>query len=384
MHIAFVTPEYPLLRSGGIGTSIRNLARALARRGHRVSVVGWGTAGAFDDGGVRIRFLSRPHLPKTGWLVSGLCLQRELRRMVRDEGLDVIEAPDWCGISAGLRPGCPVVVRCNGSAVYFADLMRERVRPSVRLTEWLALKQADSITAVSLFTASRTASLFRLTAVPQVIPNGVDLGEHRPGDAGSGDRGLVLFVGTLVRKKGIIDLCRAFSAVAARRTDARLLIVGRDTPDRATHSASMWEVCRAQLSPEAAARTEYLGEKPAAAIARYRRRASIVALPSYAEALPLAWLETMAASRPLVGYDTPWARELVSDRESGLLVRPGDVDGLAAAILELLDDAALRLRLGTAARRVVEAGFSSQRVADLSVAWYESVTAHRPAGPVSP
>src|ERR1035437_2095202 len=174
MHIGFLTTEYPPLPSGGIGTSMQNLARELTRVGHRITVLGWGHAVEFEDQGVRVRFLKRALLPRTGWLVARLALRRELRRLVLEEGLRLVEAPDWCGLSAGLRPGCPVVLRCHGTAVYFGHLLNEAVRPTVRWAERLALAGADDVAAVSQYTADITARLFRLSRPITVIPNGID------------------------------------------------------------------------------------------------------------------------------------------------------------------------------------------------------------------
>ena len=129
MHIAFLSNEYPPLPSGGIGTSVQTLARALVAAGHQVTVLGWGHATAFTDAGVTVRVLGTTAVPKMGWLLNRRRLQVELNRMVREEALAIVEAPDWCGPAAGLRLACPLVIRCHGSATYFADLLGERVAP---------------------------------------------------------------------------------------------------------------------------------------------------------------------------------------------------------------------------------------------------------------
>ena len=103
MHVCFLTPEYPPLDSGGIGTSIRNLGRALVRSRHRVTVLGWGREARFDDQGVSIRFLKGPPIPKTGWAWMRVALQREANRLGSEEALDIVEAPDWGGMTAGMH-----------------------------------------------------------------------------------------------------------------------------------------------------------------------------------------------------------------------------------------------------------------------------------------
>src|SRR3954454_9434256 len=135
MHIGFLTTEYPPMPSGGIGTSIRSLARALVTHGHQVTVVGWGRDCAFEDEGVQVQFLPETRIPKTGWLLNRKSAASRLNGLVRDAGLDIVETHDWCGPSAGMQLDCPLVIRCHGSAVYFAHLLKEGVRPSIRWAE---------------------------------------------------------------------------------------------------------------------------------------------------------------------------------------------------------------------------------------------------------
>ena len=377
MHVAFLTTEYPPAVSGGIGTSIRTLARALVRLGHRVSVVGWGSNQQFDDRGVSVRLADRWSPARTGWLMNRLRLQRELRRMVHHEGLDVVEAPDWCGMSAGIRPGCPVMIRCNGSAVYFGDLLGQPVRASVKRAEWLALHQASAVAAVSRFAASRTQVLFGLNEPIELIPNSVDVTQFPATNLSEAQDGTILYLGTLALKKGVLDLCRAFNEIAARRRDARLVLVDRDSADRDHHLTSVWSTCAAALTAEAKARVEYLGPRPNHDVQDCIRRAVVCVFPSYAEALPVSWLEVMACGRPIVAYDIGWASELIADGEAGLLVPRGDVAGLAAATIRILDDPAMAPKLGAFARRRVEERFADGRVADISAAWYERAIARR-------
>jgi glycosyltransferase involved in cell wall biosynthesis len=73
-------------------------------------------------------------------------------------------------------------------------------------------------------------------------------------------------------------------------------------------------------------------------------------LSSRSEGAPLSVLEAMAAGLPVVASDVGGVAELVVDGETGLLVPPGDPDRLAAALARVLDDRALRERLGAAGR----------------------------------
>lgn len=370
MNIGFLANEYPPLRSGGIGTSVQNLARALVRDGHRVSVIGWAGEESFDDHGVRVHMVGASRVPKTGWLLNRRRARRALCELARGDGLDVVEAPDWCGPSAGLSLPCPLVVRCHGSATYFAHLEGGSVRASVRWAERLALGGADAIGAVSRFAGDLTRRLFALRRPVATLANGIDLERFTAADPAAVEPDTVLYLGALVRKKGVLDLGPIFSRVVERRPRARLLLLGRDCPDPRSGQPSTWALVRERLSPAARKRAEHLGTRPYHQVQDVLRRAAVCLYPSYAEALPLAWLEAMACARPVIAYDIGWAPEVIVDGEDGLLLRRGDVGGFAAAVVALLADPARGARLGAAARATVETRFAAPVVARQSVRWY--------------
>ena len=103
------------------------------------------------------------------------------------------------------------------------------------------------------------------------------------------------------------------------------------------------------------------------------RRAAVCVFPSYAEALPLSWLEAMACGRPVAAYDVGWAPELVRSGEDGLLVPLGKTRALAEAVAAVLSDPALGRSLGEAARARVETDFSADSVARRTAEWYASL-----------
>lgn len=373
MHVVFLTNEYPPLPSGGIGTSIRNLARALVAGGHRATVIGMGAGAEFEDQGVAVRFVAETRAPKVGWLWDIRRMERELNALVRCEHADIVEAHDWGGVAVGLRPRCPLLIRCNGSDTYFAHLLHKKVRPSVRWAEMLALKGADDVIAVSRFTANVTRRLFRLRREIGVIHNGIDAARFSPAQASDTEPNTILYFGSLLRKKGVIDLCRIFSSVVAKHPAARLLLVGRDSKDHQTGVPSTWTLCRELLSPATLAQVEYLGVKPYDEVQEFVRRATLCVFPSYAEAFPLSWLEAMACAKPVVAYDIGWASEVIEPGTSGVLVPASDREALATAICRLLSAPDERRRLGAAARERVATHFTSEVIARKSIKRYECV-----------
>jgi len=95
----------------------------------------------------------------------------------------------------------------------------------------------------------------------------------------------------------------------------------------------------------------------------------VVVLPSLITAsgrrdgIPVALMEAMAFARPVVASAVSGIPELVEHERSGLLVDPDDDDSLTAALARLAGDTALRLRLGAAGRRRIEAEFEVDRSA---------------------
>jgi len=202
----------------------------------------------------------------------------------------------------------------------------------------------------------------------------VDVVRFRPGRADEVEPDTVLYFGTMVRKKGVLDLGPIFSEVVRRHPAARLRLVGRDSRDRQTGAASTWELLAASLSPAARVRTEYLGDRPFLEVHQHVRRAAVCLFPSYAEALPLAWMEAMACGRPVAAYDVGWAPELVRSGEDGILVPLGKASSLAGAVAAVLADPALGRSLGEAARARAESAFSADAVARRTAEWYGSLT----------
>lgn len=368
MHIGFLTTEYPPLPSGGIGTSIRNLGRALVEQGHRVSVIGWGKEASFLDSGVNVQMLPAAKITHMGWISNRIIVVRHINRLVVDEGLQIVESPDWCGLSAGMQLRCPVVIRCNGSDSYFSQILKYPLKFRNWLPEMMALHTARDIASVSQFTASVTREKFRLKKHIQVIPNGIDIRNFEPSFSKVG--ATVLYFGTLIRKKGALDLPKIINQVSQKKKSAKFLLAGGDAPDRLSGNPSTWEMINSELSPSAKNKTFYLGKLPYDEIVSLIREAAVCIFPSYAEALPLSWLEAMACGKPIVAYDFGWSPEVVDHNKTGVLVPLRETQEFSEAVVRLLNSADFRREMGEGARKKAVKEFSSERVAKLSLEWY--------------
>ena len=125
MQIAFLTPEYPHPKtgsSGGIGTSIKNLAIGLLSEGCSVRVLVYGQKedAFFDDNGIFIQQIQNVKFKGLSWYLTRKKIQKIINQLYYEKGIDIVEAPDWTGITSFIQPEkCPIVIRLNGSDTYF-------------------------------------------------------------------------------------------------------------------------------------------------------------------------------------------------------------------------------------------------------------------------
>lgn len=365
MKICYQCNEYPPAPHGGIGTSVQTLARALTERGHTVTVVGLYPLPAsreYRDGEVRVIQLAITPTPKAGWILDRLRVRRCLRGLAAAGELELVEAPEWQGIAWPPAGSVPTVIRFNGSTVTFRRLLGKKSPRLIYSLERRGLAAANGYIAVSRFIARETASDFGLReeAIP-VIPNAIDLSRFSPPAFASRERALVVCVGTVTEKKGVVSLMRAWPRVVARCPWARLAVVGKDGRHEAT-GRSLIAVLQEMLPAEVAPTVTFTGAVPHADVHAWLRRAALAVYPTFVEALPLTWLEAMATATPIVGSRLGPGEDLIEHRESGLLCDPRYVDDLAGRIAECLEQPELQTRLGLAGRRRAEEQFSTEVV----------------------
>ena len=386
-----VTQFYPPV-VGGQEQHVRNLAQALAGRGHVVEVVTIavdGREGTVLDGPVPVHHvhtvaqhlpslysdLGRPHAVPT----VDPQLRAGIRRILDAGSFDVIHAHDWsinsavgparrsrtplvltqheyshvCATKRMMRRGevCPgptllACLRCasaqHGSIVGPAVVFANRGASGMRR------RHIDTFVPVSSEVAVRTdlPGRSRYEIIPNFIPDDLLLDEAVPHPDGP-----IVFVGDLSRDKGIEVLIDAY-----RRLDQcpRLLLAGRMLVDPPLDLPS---------------RVEWLGVLDHDAVMALVRSASVVVVPSIVpDCCPTVVLESMAAGRPVVAAASGGIVDLVQDGVTGTLVPPGDAAALATALSSVLanhDTAALMGQRALDRSRVFTASAVVQRIESL-------------------
>lgn len=380
MHICFLTPEYPhpnIGTSGGLGTSIKNLATQLAARDFEVSVVVFGKekSAVFIENTITFHILKQQRHTFLGFYINRKFIAKYLNRLIEKEGVNLIEAPDWTGITAFMKLDAPLVIRIHGSDAYFCHLDRRKQKKKNYFFEKLALKGATAVTSVSAFAAELTRSIFNLEDDITVIPNGIDINKFEPHPE-TEIPARVLYFGSLIRKKGVLELPDIFNKINREKPDVEFVFAGKDVVDiftgKSTHALIV-----SGLNESTRFKTVFLGELSYEAIQNEIAKATVVVLPSYAEALPMSWLEAMAMEKALVTSNIGWAEEMMIDGVTGYTVSPDDHDAYMTAVLLLLEDPQLRKVLGKQAREYVVQHFSTQKTIAQNMAFYEEIMAKK-------
>jgi glycosyltransferase involved in cell wall biosynthesis len=177
---------------------------------------------------------------------------------------------------------------------------------------------------------------------------------------------LVVFASRLLQEKGLLYFVEAAHSLKAKGNPARFALVGE--PDPGNPSSVTGE----QLAQWEREGLEVWGFR--ADMAEVFRACHVVCLPTYRrEGIPKVLIEAAAGGRPIVTTDTPGCRDVVVNGLNGLLVPPRDASALAAALEQLLGDAALRSRMGEAGRARAENEFSMAKVNGETLGLYDTL-----------
>jgi glycosyltransferase involved in cell wall biosynthesis len=318
VKVLVLTTSYPRYEGDSAGRFVADAVERISARGVDVAVVSpadfrhYGIAyGHGVVANLRRRPLLAAYLP-----AMQLNFRRAAREAARDA--DLVHAHWLPSGGVALSLGKPFLLQVWGTDMEIARRLPLLARP--------ILRAAAVVVAPSTALAAEAERLGAHDV--RVIPSGVDIPASVPEPD---EPPHVLFAGRLSREKGILELVEA--------ADGLPLVVAGDGPLRDRVPGALGMLPHEELLP-------------------LYGRAAVVACPSRREGFGVVCAEAMAHGRPVVAGAVGGLLDLVVDGETGLLVEPGDVAGLRAALERLLGDAELRARLGAAAR-----GFASERLA---------------------
>jgi len=388
LTVALVAGEDP--GWGGIGSYTGILASGLRDLGLQVHLIlrGWEQDCRSVEDGVVVH---RVTVPEPSWrrgteaVVSRLFVAREslvfsarvgrlLARLAREEGVAVVEAPEFHapGIVAALRARLssrpPAVVVRLHTPSYLTTRMDDEPRThDVRACELLELASVRAAGVVTSPSAAMAAEVARRWRIDRegiiVVPNPVDAELFEPGGEPE-EQNTILVTGRIEPRKGQHVVVEALPAIRRDVRGARVRLVGADgSPD--LDGISPVQRLRRRVA-ELGLESEALivdPPRPRADLPSVYRSAAVCAVPSSFDNFPYTCLEAMACGRPVVATNAGGPAEMIDSGRDGVLIPADRPAALAQAVVELLHDPARRRRLGEAARAKVLQSFSTPSVA---------------------
>lgn len=363
MNILMITTDFPPV-PGGISAHVYELAKALVRAGHMVSVVARQVS-VTDPARETIDGID---LYRIRYRSPGFLYGLQITKFVK--GLMPTIEPDLIHIHA-MRPlewfnikSIPLVYT-NHTSGYLKRLKRGGFRRMFQLKRLFKKTQ--------LFLAPSRELLetpFDISAAKVFISNGVDGERYKRSSLQRAkirvelgleeDDIMCLVTRRLVWKNGMIYLAQAAKDVDDERV--KFVVIG-DGPERQNVEDEFVKNC--------ADRVTFLGSKKHDEIINYYSAADFSVLPSLMEATSISGLEAMAAGLPLVGTRVGGIPELITDGVNGYLCKPADPNDLAEKIKLLLSQD--MNEIGNQSRKRVECDFDWQKIAEKTVQAYRTV-----------
>ena len=249
----------------GIATSIKNLAVALVNKGIMVSVYVYQQTedAIYKEEGVTIHLIKTRSFKFATFYKYRKFLQNYLNKEIVTHNIDIIEAPDWTGITAFMKLKAPLVVRFHGSDAYFCKLDNRKQKFKNYVFEKLALKKAKAYIAPTTFAGIETAKIFGLKPTKiKTIHYGLQLDHFENLNPNNFKSNSLLYIGTIIRKKGVFELAEIFNKVVDKKPLATLTLIGGDASDIKTGEKSTYNLIEKVFTNEALKQVSYLGKVP--------------------------------------------------------------------------------------------------------------------------
>lgn len=250
-----------------------------------------------------------------------------------------------------------------------------------RLEKWLirkTLEAADAVVALSgwwkTFIHEEISPKIRVAVIQNTVDHEfANLLLMNLDEEAVRDPDMVLFVGSVGERKGVLDILRAVPGVCADHPKVRFVFAGRvDNSDEHKRIEKMI----ADLGIQQA--VTFLGNVTGQAKMDLFMKASIFLLPSHGENFPYAVLEAMGAGLPVVSTPVGAIPELVEEGVNGFLIRVGDVDAMTNRVVRLLKDKDLRNLISVENKKKIRGGYMPEEaMMKFAAVYYQALGEYR-------
>jgi N-acetyl-alpha-D-glucosaminyl L-malate synthase BshA len=355
---------------GGSGVVATELGKHLAERGHEVSFVSYDTPLRLSDLPPRVSYheIEIEQYPLLKHFPYTLALASKLAEVVRMKNLDILHAHYAIPFGAAALLARQIVAPEKQlkvvTTLHGTDITLVGNNASFKPVTKLAIEDADAVTVVSQFLRDETARQFGTQRELHVIYNFVDPDRHGVGHCPCmrahccPSRKTIMHISNFRPVKRLRDVVRIFARI--NETVPSCLILVGDGPDAPVAVETAAELGVSE-------RLHFIGVVDD--VAPLLRSADLLLLPSSTESFGLVALEAMASGVPVVASAVGGLPEVVVQGECGYLAPVGDIEQMARYGASILQDEALRTRLGSAGRKRARERFHYR----LIVPQYESL-----------
>jgi glycosyltransferase involved in cell wall biosynthesis len=262
----------------------------------------------------------------------------------------------------------------NSSSQSLRDKVATRLMNHLGILEKKTAQNATLIVTISNYSLQKIEQYYCIDKEKvRIVPNGVDTEKFKPASnsaetrkqLGIGGEPIVLFVGSLIPRKGVLLLVEAAKKIVKEHVDTKFLLVG-DGPLRGQLDCALKE---SSLTNNFV----FLKNVKDGLLPSIYNCANVFVLPSIQEGQGIVLLEAQASGLPVVASDIGGVNEVVRNGVTGLLAEKGNAESLADCILKVLSDEAFSERLGLAGRTFVSENFTWELCAKRMLDVYHSV-----------
>jgi len=267
----------------------------------------------------------------------------------------------WAAVCAAKRYHIPCVVTYQGTDVH--TILAHRLKG------WQLCRDSFQLANLNLPVSRALENILRLHAQPtgrcEVLLRGVDQTRFYPSSQLSAEP-RVLFVGDIMKAKGVFDLLLAWAQVKRACPNASLTMVAS-----ADHTKGLFSRAMRSLGVERS--ITLTGPLPHPALANLMRQSRLLCLPSHGEGTPNCVMEALSCGLPVVATRVGGIPDIVEHDKTGLLIDKGDVEGLAASLVTLLRDPRRCARMGQAAHAFARVRLDARKTVNRLVELYDEL-----------
>ena len=381
MNILYSCSEYPPFRNGGIGSSTKIVAEEMAKRGHKIFVVGYYTdltnkeSEEVINGVHLLRFnlgyrrgrvrqnlfygLNKLHL-------AGFFIQRELDwfeckidDLIIKKKIDLLELTDYYGFNAYLTRlkyrhfSIPVVLRVHGSESFLLQHAGLNNRLALK-NDYSHFLRSDWLCSVSQYSENYIIKTFPSLSFKgkKIIYNPLETSFFKNNNPSMNKT--ILFIGKLVRTKGAYVLVEAFGRIHKDFPEWSLKMIGGGDVKELQKSISL----------ESKKYVSFLGFCDRKTIIDEIDKCAFACIPSFFENFSMVPLEIMGRTRALIFTKQTSGREIINDGYDGYVVDPHDVNEVCAKIRIMIENVELRNKFAERGYRKIKECFSVDVIVD--------------------